>query len=571
MNVNEVVSAAPLKEVKKAKKAEKTTALDKPQEKQEAKPMPSAELMQAVVGVKKLGRPERVKYTPQTAENFLRNHPADKFLRKEDRLNIKRVMCDGSDLEASNIQMQLKLVADGDLEPSTLQNYWETGKMSENLAKDIDMVYEAKKAGKNVNDVYVPTVKSKAEGHKNVKVGDVFQVDGEDKVYVKANDKESRQLDMDKDMFIKMFPPAKRFTTQQQHIGDCYLVSTLNTLMQNPKARVAMYEAIHQDGKDVKVKFKNGYGEYKYEDAKLPADRVRAYSLSGAMGVRILEDAYGVDSINKADHAFKTIMSDRIAKKEEELKTATGDKKAELQKSIDGHKQRLNDYLAAKADPVKGKDIVVCRDDNYFNIYYEEDENGLKFAELSKDPDNKDLHYESPADFYRGSLGGYNFEVLQRFGFGGFRQMNLDLETDKVKEMISKDNFNEDFIMTGGTRAGGSRIENPVAKSAGIYGFHAYTLEPHKDDKGNLTMRCTNPWNTSYDADISYKDFLKYYDSVSIIDVNSYGKDLKLEEQPIKYGKNGAIVGDNSDDKEVTWYINGNRKPVDMSNLKKKV
>ena len=75
-------------------------------------------------------------------------------------------------------------------------------------------------------------------------------------------------------------------------------------------------------------------------------------------------------------------MNDRIAKKEEELKTATGDKKAELQKSIDGHKQRLNDYLAAKADPVKGKDIVVCRDDNYFNIYYEEDENGLKFAEL---------------------------------------------------------------------------------------------------------------------------------------------------------------------------------------------
>ena len=64
---------------------------------------------------------------------------------------------------------------------------------------------------------------------------------------------------------------------------------------------------------------------------------------------------------------------------------------------------------------------------------------------------------------------------------------------------------------------------------------------------------------------------LKYYDSVSIIDVNSYGKDLPLEEQPIKYGKNGAIVGDNSNDKEVTWYINGNKKPVDMSNLHKKV
>ena len=150
--------------------------------------------------------------------------------------------------------------------------------------------------------------------------------------------------------------------------------------------------------------------------------------------------------------------------------------------------------------------------------------------------------------------------MLERLGFGGFRQMNLDFEADDVKQKITQDNFNENYIMTGGTRANGDRVENPVAEASGIFGFHAYMLEPQKDENGNLKIRCTNPWNTSYDSDISYEDFLKYYDSVSIIDVNSYGKKLPLKEQPLKYGKNGAIIGENSDDTPVIWYNNNLKK-----------
>jgi len=431
--------------------------------------------------------------------------------------------------------------------------------MNDNLAKDLDMVYEARKAGKNPADVYVPTVKSQKEGNAKTKIGEVFKVADQDKIYVKTSEKDSKQLDMDKDMFVKLFPPAKRFTTQQQSIGDCYLVSTLNTVMQNPKARVALYDAFHQNGKDVTVKFQNGYGEYKYENAELPKDRVQKYSLKGSTGIRILEDAYGLDSVNKADVKFREIMREKIENKKVELENAPADKKADAKKSLMGHLQRLNDYIKAKEDP--NRTIVVCRDDNYYNIYYEEDENGLKFTDLKNDPDNKQDRFKSAADFYRGALGGYNFEVLERMGFGGFRQYNLDLEEKTVTPMLKKENFNQDFIMTGGTRAGGSRVENPVAASAGIYGFHAYTLEPHKDEKGELKMRCTNPWNTSYDADISYKDFLKYYDSVSIIDVNSYGKKLPLEKQPYAYDKDGAVVGDNKNDGEVIWFKNG-KKPV---------
>ncbi|MBR2525179.1 hypothetical protein IKE67_01810 [bacterium] len=557
MQVNSTQKSAPVKETKAAKTEKKEEIKEELQ--QEEKPMPSASTLQAMAGVKphkgglQSGKPAPEMYDYKGALDLVMESGAQ--LTQREFNNLRQVLAKG-DEQTSNVVMQLKLMKTGDIDPYSVSCYWETGKMNDNLAKDLDMIYEARKAGKSVEDAYVPNVKSQEEGNKTTKIGDVFKVENEEKIYVKTDENESRQLDMDKKMFIKLFPPARRFTSQQQRIGDCYLVSTLGTLMNNDKARVALYEAFHQDGDDVTVKFKNGYGEYKYKDAKIPKDRVQDYSLRGSEGIRILEDAYGLDSVNKADVKFREIMTDKIAKKREEVEKAPMDKKAEAMKSLKGHQQRLNDYLEAKADP--NRKIVVCRDDNYYNIYYEEDENGLKFADLAEDPDNAKKKFKSAADFYRGSLGGYNFEVMERFGFGGFRQWNLNFEEKDVKKQMMKDNFNKDFVMMGGTRAHGARVENPVAEKSGIYGFHAYTLEPHKDKDGKLTVRCTNPWNTSYDADISYDKFLEYYDSVSIVDVNSYGKDLPLNEQPFKYGKNG-IIPDSSNEKPVIWYNNKNK------------
>lgn len=517
---------------------------------EEKKQIPSSGLLQAVYGVKpqKLGvsKPTPVPFSDTDILKSL--FKAKVLLSAKDFKNVRRVLKKG-DEQTANVMMQLELIQSGDIEPSTLSNYWETGKMNNNLANDLDMVYEARRAGKNVADVYVPNVKTEEEGKNQTKIGDVFKVENEDKIYIKTDENTSKQLDMDKETFIKLFPPAKRFTTQQREIGDCYLVTSLETVMNNPKTRVALYDAFHQKGDDVVVKFTNGYGEYEYKDAKLPKDRVKKYSLRGSEGIRILEDAYGLDSVNKSDIKFRKIQGEKIAQKQKEFDNAPMGKKAEVLKSLNAHKKRLEDYIKAKEK--FGDDIVVCRDDNYYNIYYEEDEAGLVFSQLDIDHDNKYGEYKSAADFYRGALGGYEFEVLERLGFGGFRQMNLDLEADDVKQKIMQDNFNENYIMTGGTRANGGRVENPVAESAGIFGFHAYMLEPQKDENGNLKIRCTNPWNTSYDSDISYEDFLKYYASVSIIDVNSYGKKLPLEEQPVKYGKNGAIVGKNSNDTPV--------------------
>lgn len=495
--------------------------------------------------------PEIPEFDYKSADDYVRDNPVMKHICRTDINRLVDALCSKTE-EAANVKMHLDLIKSGDMDPQSILYYWTDGRMNEHLVKDMRMITDAKEAGKKVEDVYVPTVKTPQAGVNIREVGDVFEVEGSKNIYVKTDDNSAKQLKMDKEMFIKLFPPATRFTTQQQDIGDCYLVSTLGSIMNNPKSRVALYDAFEQNGKDVTVKFKRGFGEYKYENAELPESRVKNYGVDGSTGIKILEDAYGLDSVNKADTMFRKIMNDKIAKKEQEVQSATGSEKEKLQKILDGHKQRLNDYIEAKND--KSRQIVVCRDDNKFNIYYEEDKYGLKFKDLKNDPDNRKYGYKSEADFYRGSVGGYEFEVFQRLGFGGFRQMNLKYDREKVEKLIEKKDFNSNHIMTGGTKSSLLGIESEIDSKKGLYAFHAYTLEPKKD--GNeLKISCTNPWNTAYKADISLKKFFKNYDSVSIVDVNSYGKNLPLEEQPIKYGKHGPITGLHKSDTPVVWYV----------------
>ena len=134
------------KTVKTEKKVQ--TAQTNPLEKA---PMPSAETLQAMVGVKpqkgglKGGKPTPEAFSSYEASQLIAESGA--FLSKRDYKNVKKVLARG-DEQTSNVMMQLELIKNGDIEPSTLSCYWETGKMNDNLAKDLDMVYEARKSGK---------------------------------------------------------------------------------------------------------------------------------------------------------------------------------------------------------------------------------------------------------------------------------------------------------------------------------------------------------------------------------------------------------------------------------------
>ncbi len=517
-------------------------------------PLPTGATYRAMFGIKDFQKKESLEipdFTRKTADEYVRNNPVMKHISRREIDKFVDVLCSKTE-EAANAKMHLDLIKSGDISGKTALNYWKDGRMNENVVKDMRMISNARKSNQNIADVYVPKMKTPEQGVASREIGDVFEVDGTKNIYVKTDKNEAKQLKIDKEMFIKLFPPATRFTTQQQDIGDCYLVSTLGSLMNNPKARFALYDAFEQDGDNVSVKFKNGFGTYKYENAKLPDDRVKDYGIDGSTGIKLLEDAYGLDSVNKADTMFRKIMNEKIAQKEQEVQNTDGSDKAKAEKILNGMKQRLNEYIDAKND--SSRKIVVCRDDNKFNIYYEEDKYGLKFKDLKDDPDNRNYEYKSEADFYRGALGGYEFEVFQRLGFGGFRQLNLKYDKSKAEKLIECSDFNSNYIMTGGTKSSWFGMESEIDADKGLYSFHAYTLEPKKENN-ELKISCTNPWNTTYKTDISYKTFLKNYDSISIVDVNSYGKNLPLEEQPVKYGKHGSITGLNKFDTPVIWYM----------------
>lgn len=496
-------------EVSKVKKAAVNQQQSHAQEQLAA---PSAELLRANAGIK-----TKQDKDPYGARAFLNQHPASPVIKGEYRENLIHAMEKGN-VETSNIEMQLALISDGKLHPQTIADYWKDGKMCDQMESDIEMMYDCYANGKKVEDVYCPPVKSQAEGTKSAKIGDVFQVEGQERIYVKDGENSSHQLKMDKDTFIGLFPPAQRFASAQYAIGDCYCVSTLNTVMENPKTRVALYDAFEQDGKDIHVKYPNGKADYVAKNGQLRNDTNEKMVMRGAQGMRLLEDAFGLELKVKAEDDFRNMMNQKIADKKAEYQAESDPReKAIMKKDWNGMKQRLADFEESMANP-KNK-TVVLRNDTGWTIEYKEDRYGMQFAPLKHAPENN-KEYTAEKEYYRGSLGGYQHQVMELLGFEG---KCLDSVKDKqaLHELIQEPSADK-YLLAAGTWPDGSRTEQPVAKDKGVFSFHAYTLESVKNDDGEVRVRSTNPWNTGLDTDLTEKEMFEFFQFVEVYDVNGY-------------------------------------------------
>ena len=99
---------------------------------------------------------------------------------------------------------------------------------------------------------------------------------------------------MTKQKYLELFPPVKRFINIQRGVGDCYLISSMSSIMQNPKTRVDLYKSFIQDGDDILITIKS-YEDYKgtvrIADSKLPY-RDKEKFLDGCKAMQFLEYAY---------------------------------------------------------------------------------------------------------------------------------------------------------------------------------------------------------------------------------------------------------------------------------------
>lgn len=484
----------------------------------------SPELMQAYAGVK-----VQTPQIPQTkaATEQVQNNEEQKELSAYDYLltlpNVKQgfktelatvaKVMEKMDVESSNTEMMVNLVAEGKLWRGVLRYFCEHGKMSKNTENDIDLIYGAYADGKEPIDAYVPTVADKKSGIGAVKVGDTFEVDGEKNIYYKNAENEARQLKVSKSMFYELFPPAQRFAGVQGAAGDCYLLATLNAIMENPEQRGVIYDMFEETDDKVNVKMPNG--EYTYsvpkDDLHFGIDKWQ--HIQGAAGMILAEHTYGEELKHKFEKDFHTFMTSEISRLESE-------EPQNLDK-INGYKQRLTDF-DEKSKDADYKPVLMRFENPDANgkLTFQTDEYGVIFKDLKSANKEYKRKLSTQADFYRGSIGGDLDTVMKDFGYTDVTEFKSRNAQEKANlERLLKSDETGKYIFTAGALSDGTLVEKPIAKEYSVYGCHAYKIEPFKDKDGNTKFFVENPWNATQNSVMDFDKLTEFFEIICAVKV----------------------------------------------------
>ena len=137
------------------------------------------------------------------------------------------------------------------------------------------------------------------EAYKATSIGDVVEVGRQ--MYINDGKKLSK-WNMTKEMFLKLFPPVDRFAFKQKDLGDCYLLSSISSVMRNSKASVTFYQSFEYDGKDVKVTVKayeDFNGSQTFTNGEL--SNLRKKQVEACRGVQLYERTYAKVALREQD------------------------------------------------------------------------------------------------------------------------------------------------------------------------------------------------------------------------------------------------------------------------------
>ena len=137
------------------------------------------------------------------------------------------------------------------------------------------------------------------EAYKATSIGDVVEVGRQ--MYINDGKKLSK-WNMTKEMFLKLFPPVDRFVFKQKKLGDCYLLSSISSVMRNKKASVTFYQSFEYDGKDVKVTVK-AYEDYNGSQTFTNGElsNLGKKQVEGCRGVQLYERTYAKVALREQD------------------------------------------------------------------------------------------------------------------------------------------------------------------------------------------------------------------------------------------------------------------------------
>ena len=360
---------------------------------------------------------------------------------------------DRGSVEASNFQMLLDLVEKGIIDSNIFKHFSKESTLIKEVSDDIDKLYNAYITGKNPIDVFVPTFKTTEEALKEVKIGDVFEIEGEEFISIKDRNERSKKLNISKSVYFDLFPPVGRFSSTQNLIGNCWEVSVFNALFSDPETRAEILKLFHQQGNDIVVLFPNAaYGKVNFKNGEMPQNvEARFYSL-GAKGFQMLEYADA-----------KELYTKRLQKLYFQLKYKKGLSEEE--------KEFLQRYKASQKEFVDNSDTIVQR---------EEDTEKYSFRQF-------DAEFDIWGDAVTSSRHmGDSSDLFKRLGFESPR---YSISRDDVQDTLIKPWFFNHSTVLWSTI--GSNAENPTTadiifdKNKGIYASHVYRLLPATIDEND--------------------------------------------------------------------------------------
>lgn len=470
--------------------------------------VPASDLLKVYNGVKTVQK--QSEQTEMTSYDRLTALPNVKDTFKHELAEVAKFI-DRKDAESVNTERLVNQIADGKIWRGTLRYFCDNSVISKPMENDLNLINRAEEEGKDPVDLYVPKVTDKSEGLKSVKVGDTFEVDGEKNIYFKDSEGEAHQLKLSKQTFAELFPPAKRFSCTQGACGDCYLLSTLNSIMENPSQRTVIYDMFEETDDKVNVTMPNGEYTYSVPKDDLSSGIDKWKHMQGAKGMILAEHTYGEELKHRFEKDFHSYMSNEIERlqKEEPENTA----------KIDGYKQRLADFDEKQKDP-DFKPVIERFENPEANgkLTYKFDENGIMFKDLQSA--NKEFKKKllTQADFYRGSIGGDLDAVMKDFGFKDVKEISLKTPDhyDEVKQVLTPEN-NDKYIFTAGSIPMGEDKQKLLSKEYNIHACHAYKIEPFTDKDGSVKYYVENPLNATRYSVLDFETFKQYFEVVCAV------------------------------------------------------
>ena len=165
------------------------------------------------------------------------------------------------------------------------------------LLSDIRLMYKHIEDGVDIRKLFTPSFDNIDIALKQIKIGDICEIKGSDKISIKISDDVLKELNLSPDTYLRLFPPCDRYAFGQQRIGDCYLVSALYNMEANPKSRSMLLSCFNEiENGVIEVKFPKGNKTFKLDLNNIAQDYTDATKLvTSCDGIKSLEYLYGLE------------------------------------------------------------------------------------------------------------------------------------------------------------------------------------------------------------------------------------------------------------------------------------